>query len=59
MIVAGKSHPADDGGKGLIQQIVRFADRPQGDFKGHIMDPEPITMDEDGRLRVGSLETTE
>lgn len=29
LIVAGKSHPADDGGKGLIQQIVRFADRPQ------------------------------
>ena len=28
MIVAGKSHPADDGGKALIQQVVRFADRP-------------------------------
>lgn len=27
LIVAGKSHPADDGGKALIQQIVRFADR--------------------------------
>ncbi|SDD69552.1 starch phosphorylase [Mycolicibacterium neoaurum] len=27
LIVAGKSHPADDGGKSLIQQIVRFADR--------------------------------
>ncbi len=27
MIVAGKSHPADDAGKALIQQIVRFADR--------------------------------
>ncbi len=26
LVVAGKSHPADDGGKGLIQQIVRFAD---------------------------------
>ncbi|MEQ3548855.1 alpha-glucan family phosphorylase [Pseudonocardia nematodicida] len=26
LIVAGKSHPADDGGKALIQQIVRFAD---------------------------------
>ncbi len=26
LIVAGKSHPADDGGKGLIQQVVRFAD---------------------------------
>jgi glycogen phosphorylase len=29
LIVAGKSHPADDGGKALIQQIVRFADRPK------------------------------
>ncbi|WP_136244998.1 alpha-glucan family phosphorylase [Mycobacterium intracellulare] len=29
LIVAGKSHPADDGGKALIQQVVRFADRPQ------------------------------
>jgi glycogen phosphorylase len=29
LIVAGKSHPADDGGKALIQQIVRFADRPR------------------------------
>ncbi len=28
LIVAGKSHPADDAGKALIQQIVRFADRP-------------------------------
>lgn len=29
MIIAGKSHPADDGGKTLIQQVVRFADRPE------------------------------
>jgi glycogen phosphorylase len=29
LIVAGKSHPADDGGKALIQQIVRFADRAE------------------------------
>jgi len=29
LIVAGKSHPADDSGKALIQQVVRFADRPQ------------------------------
>jgi starch phosphorylase len=29
LIVAGKSHPADDGGKTLIQQVVRFADRPK------------------------------
>ncbi|MGH3622766.1 MAG: alpha-glucan family phosphorylase [Sciscionella sp.] len=26
LVVAGKSHPADDDGKALIQQIVRFAD---------------------------------
>jgi glycogen phosphorylase len=26
IVVAGKSHPADDGGKSLIQQLVRFAD---------------------------------
>ncbi|WP_258904500.1 alpha-glucan family phosphorylase [Actinokineospora sp. UTMC 2448] len=29
LVVAGKSHPADDGGKALIQQIVRFADDPR------------------------------
>ena len=29
LIVAGKSHPADDGGKALIQQVVQFADRPE------------------------------
>ncbi|GLZ43402.1 alpha-glucan family phosphorylase [Actinokineospora sp. NBRC 105648] len=29
LVVAGKSHPADDGGKALIQQIVRFADDAQ------------------------------
>lgn len=27
LVVAGKAHPADDGGKGLIQQLVRFADQ--------------------------------
>ncbi len=26
LLIAGKSHPADDGGKRLIQQVVRFAD---------------------------------
>ncbi|WP_204018046.1 alpha-glucan family phosphorylase [Sphaerimonospora thailandensis] len=26
IVIAGKSHPADEGGKKLIQQIVRFAD---------------------------------
>ena len=29
LIVAGKSHPADDAGKALIQQVVKFADRPE------------------------------
>ncbi|MCU1604942.1 MAG: glgP [Modestobacter sp.] len=28
MVIAGKSHPADDGGKQLIQQMVKFADDP-------------------------------
>ena len=27
MVIAGKSHPADDGGKRLIQQLVEFADQ--------------------------------
>ncbi len=26
LVIAGKSHPADDGGKKLIQELVRFAD---------------------------------
>ncbi|MGH3995880.1 MAG: alpha-glucan family phosphorylase, partial [Pseudonocardiaceae bacterium] len=29
LIIAGKSHPADDGGKALIQQVVQFADDPE------------------------------
>ncbi len=28
IVVAGKAHPADNGGKTLIQQLVRFADDP-------------------------------
>jgi starch phosphorylase len=28
MVIAGKSHPADDGGKALVQQMVRFSDDP-------------------------------
>ncbi|MGZ6826602.1 MAG: alpha-glucan family phosphorylase, partial [Mycobacteriales bacterium] len=27
LVIAGKAHPADDGGKELVQQIVRFADQ--------------------------------
>ena len=29
IVVAGKAHPADDGGKHLIQQLVKFADHRQ------------------------------
>ncbi|MFI7449102.1 alpha-glucan family phosphorylase [Nonomuraea sp. NPDC049714] len=29
IVIAGKAHPADEGGKKLIQQIVKFADRPE------------------------------
>ncbi|WP_338599583.1 alpha-glucan family phosphorylase [Saccharopolyspora sp. SCSIO 74807] len=29
VVVAGKSHPADEGGKAMIQQIAKFADDPQ------------------------------
>jgi len=29
LIIAGKSHPADDGGKQLIQEMVSFADDPE------------------------------
>ena len=29
LVIAGKAHPADDGGKQLIQQMVRFADDPK------------------------------
>src|SRR5690606_17619903 len=29
IVVAGKAHPADDGGKSLIQELVRFADDPR------------------------------
>ncbi|HSK55665.1 MAG TPA: alpha-glucan family phosphorylase [Jiangellales bacterium] len=28
IVIAGKAHPADDGGKRLIQEMVRFADEP-------------------------------
>ncbi|MET8136313.1 glycosyltransferase family 1 protein [Streptomyces sp. NPDC005251] len=29
IVVAGKAHPADDGGKRLIQELVKFADDPR------------------------------
>jgi starch phosphorylase len=28
LVIAGKAHPADEGGKALVQQVVRFADDP-------------------------------
>ena len=35
LVIAGKAHPADDGGKELVQQIVRFAD--QADVRHRIV----------------------
>jgi starch phosphorylase len=29
LVIAGKAHPADDGGKRLIQELVRFTDDPE------------------------------
>ncbi|WP_439032931.1 alpha-glucan family phosphorylase [Gordonia terrae] len=29
LVIAGKAHPADEGGKSLIQQVVRFAEDPE------------------------------
>ncbi|GAB3608205.1 glycosyltransferase family 1 protein [Humibacter ginsengiterrae] len=29
LVIAGKAHPADDGGKRLIQELVEFADSPE------------------------------
>jgi starch phosphorylase len=29
LVIAGKAHPADDGGKALIQELVKFADDPE------------------------------
>ncbi|MGH3348620.1 MAG: alpha-glucan family phosphorylase [Nocardioides sp.] len=29
LVIAGKAHPADDGGKKLIQELVRFTDDPE------------------------------
>lgn len=35
LVIAGKSHPADDGGKRLIQELVKFAD--EGDVRHRIV----------------------
>ena len=29
LVIAGKAHPADEGGKSLIQQVVRFTEDPE------------------------------
>ena len=29
IVIAGKAHPADDGGKRFMQEMVRFADDPE------------------------------
>jgi beta-fructofuranosidase len=35
---------------GLV--ILGFADRPHGEFEGHVTDPDPVEVDGDGYLRV-------
>ena len=40
IVVAGKAHPADDGGKKLIQELVRFADDPRGARTGIVFLPD-------------------
>lgn len=35
LVIAGKAHPADDGGKALIQQVVRFTEDPE--LRTHIV----------------------
>ena len=44
LVIAGKSHPADDGGKQLIQEIVRFADDPQVRHRIVFLPDYDITM---------------
>jgi len=38
--------------------LLGFADRPAGTFLGHVMDPDPVFIDDDGRLRVGRARRT-
>jgi glycogen phosphorylase len=35
IVIAGKAHPADEGGKALVQQVVQFADDPE--IREHIV----------------------
>ena len=37
-------------GQGMV--ILGFADHPDGTFIGHVMDPEPVEIDDEGRLHV-------
>lgn len=39
--------------------ILGFADRPHGDFVGHVTDPDPVTANENGYLRVQAREMAE
>ncbi len=41
-----------DTGSGLA--ILGFADRPEGQFLGYIMDPEPVILGEDGLLSIAN-----
>jgi len=44
LVIAGKSHPADDGGKRLIQEMVRFADDPRVRHRIAFLPDYDITM---------------
>lgn len=47
---AARIVPSDDG-----LMILGFADRPDGvDFVGHVMDPQPVIVGQDGLLTLGS-----
>ena len=39
--------------------IIGFADRPDGAFLGHVTDPDPVRVDDNGYLRVDALEKVE
>lgn len=39
--------------------ILGFADRPEGEFIGHVTNPDPVRVDPNGYLRVEALETVE
>ncbi len=53
IIIAGKAHPADEGGKRLIQQMVRFTDDPR--VRGRIVFLPDYDM-EMARLLVGGCD---